>query len=196
MHLVLEGNEVTDAKLNTAYKNLQSNSILLNYAHWCGHCTVFKPEWDKIVIQMKKIKGAPHVVQIENSAHEKIHNKDKKLYSHITKNNGELYYPMIIVYKKVGDKVQKIHYEGERTADKVMDFVKGHLMKSTDDKTKTVTKATKVVKAPKVPVDAKPTKPTKVKPAKKTKNAPVKKQKGGDDVHQFVRDLTNKFFGI
>jgi len=119
----------SEKNIADTHDSLQNNSLLLNYADWCGHCQTFKNDWKKVVSHLKKLDNGPNVVQIEHGAHEKMKDSNKKAFRHVTKAEGKnrvLYYPMIIAYKKVGDKVKKVFYEGERNSDSVLAFVKKH----------------------------------------------------------------------
>ena len=185
MHVKLD-QKSNDNKINESYKYLQENSLLLNYAEWCSHCNDFKEDWNKIVRTLTKYKKGPNVVQIEHSAHEKMKSSNKKMFNHVTKKEGKnrvLYYPMIIAFKKTGDKIKKIVYEGERTSGKVIEFVKEHFK----------------------PVES--SSPQKKKTIPKKKKRVVKKiQKGGaaldDDlvkdrsVQKFVQQMVDNLFGI
>lgn len=89
----------------------EEDTILLNHATWCHHCQTFKPDWD----QLKK--ELPHVnfVEIENTAHQKIGQTNSKLYKRISGPNGQMYFPMIIIFlKNKKRQSSKQLYEGSR----------------------------------------------------------------------------------
>lgn len=80
--------------------------VILYYADWCGHCTHFKPEWEKL----KKMSDSTTIFE------EYEDGKD----SNIIDANQIAGYPTIqIVYDG-----KKIEYVGQRTADAILEFIK------------------------------------------------------------------------
>lgn len=81
--------------------------------HWdqCGHCHMMKEDWDKVGKEMGH-KGV-HVIDVEMSA-----------LSHVPSNLKENIdgYPTIRAMFDNGAK--QVNYEGERSADKMMDWFK------------------------------------------------------------------------
>ena len=68
---------------------------ILIYANWCGHCTKFKPTWEKLDKEMPEV----FLAQIENSTIDNIQNKPEYIKNiigfptirEITKNGVEEY---------------------------------------------------------------------------------------------------------
>lgn len=84
------------------------SKISLYYANWCGHCTQFKPEWQKVVDKANQMG-------IETAAYE--HGADAKE----VKASGVQSFPTIriTVNGKTSD------YNGERTVDKIIGAASG-----------------------------------------------------------------------
>ena len=116
------------------------NTVLLNHANWCGHCTVFKTEWNKLTTDKKK-----HVnfVQIENQALQRMKSENPKLYKRITPKDGMIYFPMIFVFVKNANKPStKKLYDGTRTAETLRQYL------SANGKEEKKTPKPKVVRKP------------------------------------------------
>lgn len=133
-NLVLnEENLINDSNI-LKIKNLLSNKnnkniLLLNYATWCGHCNVFKPEWD-LLKQDKKLKNTLFI-EIESVALNKINSIDKKLYNRLIPSNKSVYFPMVVMYFKDKDtnKTLKTIYDGINSKQAIEDFVSKKLIK-------------------------------------------------------------------
>ena len=98
----------------------KQNTVLLNHANWCGHCQVFKPQWEEF--KKSAVRGV-NLVQIENEALSELQ-KHRTLYKKVTPKDGAVYFPMIIVFIKKGTKpVEKKVYDGNRTAEDLKTFV-------------------------------------------------------------------------
>lgn len=116
------------------------NTVLLNHANWCGHCQMFKPEWEQF-----KNKGTSglNVVEIESSALEALKN-NQKLYKRVTPKDGMVYFPMILVFIKKENKASdKKVYDGNRSSDGIEQYLHGKIKVT---KTKKATTAKKVTK--------------------------------------------------
>lgn len=152
MILSLENNaDVTQPSLKKLEKLVSTgNTVLLNHASWCGHCSVFKPEWDKLTTESKK---NVNFVKIENQALQKLKSENPKLYKRITPKDGMIYFPMIVVFvSKQSDKPsQKKIYDGSRTAVSLQQYLTSNI-KETQKKPKKApvprTKATVVSTKP------------------------------------------------
>lgn len=88
---------------------MSETSVTLYYAHWCGHCQVFKPEWAKLEKNVeehnKKVgKGIIKCVSKEDS---QMTEADK------AKISG---FPTIVITKNG----KSYTYQGERKADQIM----------------------------------------------------------------------------
>lgn len=105
----------------------KKNTVLLNHADWCGHCQVFKPQWEEF---RKKVGKGVNVVQIENGALTELQ-RNKTLYKKITPQDGLVYYPMIIVFVKKDSKPnsEKKIYDGNRTATDLKAYVDSKVQK-------------------------------------------------------------------
>lgn len=92
----------------------QKNTVLLNHANWCGHCQIFKPEWNEF---RQNIGKKVNLVQIENDALSALQ-KNKTLYKKVVPKDGVVYFPMIIIFLKKNSKKtsEKKIYDGNRTA--------------------------------------------------------------------------------
>lgn len=128
--------DITPANIKKLQSLISSkNTILLNYATWCGHCEIFKSEWE----QLKKSVGKDiNMVQIESDALTKLQ-QDKKTYKRVTPKDGMVYFPMIIIFiKKNGKASEKKIYDGNRSAIDLNEFI--------NSKVKSSTKTTKTLK--------------------------------------------------
>lgn len=188
MHLSIKTEaELTNEKIDNLTKMTKTaNTVWLTHANWCGHCQQFQPEWKKF---RKSNKGKNiNVVDVESSAIEKI-KQNPTLYKRITKKEGNeqvLYFPMIFVFYKKGDKTVKKLYEGERTAEKLQEFLKA----------KKVIASEKKSKEKKVIISAKKPK------AKKGGNdiaSPLRKKGGTENIQEVeshVKNIIDKFFNL
>ena len=95
------------------------NVILLNYATWCLHCNMFKPEWEKFKIEAAKKKM--HIVEIENKALDKLQT-NKTLFKKITPKDGMVYFPMLIIFVKKPNGCTKTFYKGNKKSDDLLAF--------------------------------------------------------------------------
>lgn len=130
MNFSLENvNEVSNQVLNkiskvTRDKESPVHTISLIHATWCGHCVVFKPEWEKL----RKSKKF-NTISIESSVVDKVKTENPKVLERLSRKEG-LYFPMIHLFIKKGDKVKKILYEGNRSAKDIEEFIEKHSKKS------------------------------------------------------------------
>lgn len=141
-------------------ESLVSNktTVLLNHANWCGHCNIFKPQWE----EFKKNAGkGVNIVQIESDALTQIQ-KDNKIYKRVTPKDGMVYFPMIIIFvKKDGKASDKKIYDGNRSAADLKTFIDTKVKptssskpkKESVKKTKTGKKTTKKTEKPSVEVN-------------------------------------------
>lgn len=115
-------------------------TVLFNHATWCGHCHMFRPEWEQFKEQMGGTKV--NFVEIESSALSKIR-ENKKMYKKVTPTDGAVYFPMVIFFIKKGDKCEKKLYEGNRDASSLKTFIESKTPKKTIKKVKPKEKITK-----------------------------------------------------
>jgi protein disulfide-isomerase/protein disulfide-isomerase A1 len=85
--------------------------VFFIYADWCGHCTRFKPEWAKFKEEIAK----------SNNMKAFALNVDDESNTEFIEMNKVSSFPTVIVTKGSGEKVK---YDGERTAEDLMKFVK------------------------------------------------------------------------
>ena len=109
-------------KNNFVKKVIKSNNIwlILFYAPWCGHCKEFHPEFEKLA---KSTKGLFKLgaVNCEN---------DRELAERY-KIEG---FPTMLFFGDDKNKVEE--YEGDREADKIIDFLFEKTKKITNNKLK------------------------------------------------------------
>jgi thiol-disulfide isomerase/thioredoxin len=104
----------TDAvNLSNLLKN--GDWMVLYYANWCGHCTTMKPEWQKVVDNIKK-SNVVNIADVESS-----HISD---LTHKPNVNG---FPSIKMYNS-GNEIA--NFDDERIADKIEDFAISNSNKS------------------------------------------------------------------
>jgi len=84
--------------------------VFFIYADWCGHCTRFKPEWDKFKEESAKNNVKAFALNVDDESN-----------TAFIEMNKVSSFPTIIVSKGSGEKVK---YEGERTAEDLMKFIK------------------------------------------------------------------------
>jgi thioredoxin-like negative regulator of GroEL len=103
-------------KINIENNNTNTNDsakLKLYYTDWCGHCTKFKPIFDGKLKQMIKSLNIP--VKLEAIDCDK--NPDEANKNNISG------YPTLIL--EVNDKL--IKYEGDREAEKIIEFIKKNI---------------------------------------------------------------------
>jgi thiol-disulfide isomerase/thioredoxin len=86
-----------------------AKKVYFIYADWCGHCTRFKPEWQKFE---KACSG--------NGIEAKSLNVDDTTNTKFIESNDVSSFPTVLVTKGNGEKIK---YEGERTSDDLIKFV-------------------------------------------------------------------------
>ncbi len=91
---------------NTICRKSSLSKILWFYAPWCGHCTTFKPEWDKFVSKNKKNKFTL----------EKINGDDNP---EMCKKYNIIGYPTVVFVMKDGTYK---HYKGNRNSESLIKF--------------------------------------------------------------------------
>ena len=91
----------------------------LYYAHWCGHCKKFEPEWDSLTEKVEESNGKINNININL---EKI--EDNKIEQGSATINGKPIrgYPTVkIQISKKGDKPVEYEYSGKRSAEALLD---------------------------------------------------------------------------
>lgn len=116
-----EENQFTPTNLQKLEDILTNkNTVLLHHADYCGHCQTMRGEFEKF-----KTETSTNVVEIESSALSTA-GKHKKIAKRIIPSNGQMYFPLIIIFiKKADGKTSKrIVYKGPRTAEALKDKIK------------------------------------------------------------------------
>lgn len=91
-----------------------SKQIQLFYAEWCGHCKVFKPEWEKLKLEIDKLKeNGQDISYVEYESEQ----------DDIMKKNNIQGYPTIRI--KAGENITD--YQGERTASAILQELTSNL---------------------------------------------------------------------
>lgn len=86
----------------------KSLSVTLYYADWCGHCVNFKPEWEKIGENIKKLKNKYKDINI---ILEKYSDKDLEKINGGTINNERIQgFPTIKFTLEVNGKKKEYDY--------------------------------------------------------------------------------------
>jgi thiol-disulfide isomerase/thioredoxin len=139
--MLLELNNI--AELNN--KVMKKLSKLVS-ATWCGHCHMFRSEWE----QFKKNNAKKvNIVEIESGVLDAL-KSDAKLYKRLTPKDGMVYFPMLLLYTKKEDKLsQKRLYDGERTAINLELYIDAKSQKKTKETGKSGTMAGGARRAPK-----------------------------------------------
>jgi len=91
----------------------------LYYAHWCGHCKRFEPEWDKFAEKIEEAGGKLNNVKINV---DKI--EDNKIEKGSALINGKEIrgYPTVkISVTKKGGKPVEYEYSGKRDVESLID---------------------------------------------------------------------------
>lgn len=136
MHLELHSEkDLTEANMKKLDKLInQENTVILIHATWCGHCVMFKPQWQ---IFKKSVGHAFNVVEIESTALNKL-KENTQLYKRLFGMQG-VYFPMLLLFKKVEGKAKSVKklYEDERSAEKLATVAEKLFKKAPVRKTKT-----------------------------------------------------------
>lgn len=103
-------------------------TVVLFHAKWCIHCKMFAPEWSKFVNSMKNIQ----TISLESEVIQELMKENQSLLSYLskTRDQPDIYFPKILVFVKGSSTVRKYVYAGERTADKLQEFVMSKLPKN------------------------------------------------------------------
>lgn len=95
--------------------------LVLYHAVWCGHCISMKPEWEKLVAELKKTKKC-NVADVESSC--------TGFLTYKPKTYG---FPTLILYNNGvnNDINNQITYDGGRTCNDILAFVDKHAKNNT-----------------------------------------------------------------
>jgi thiol-disulfide isomerase/thioredoxin len=113
-------NEVSDSDISKVDSLLggTKTTVLLNHAHYCGHCHAMRSEFE-----LFKQRTNANIVEIESSSLGSFQRKPT-IYNKIKSDEG-IYFPMIIVYvARTSKKPLKKLYKGPRTAEGLHSFIK------------------------------------------------------------------------
>jgi thiol-disulfide isomerase/thioredoxin len=122
----------------------KENTVILNHATWCGHCHMFRPQWEQFKTNQPFGKQL-NIVEVESSALEQI-KQNQKLYKRVVPKDGMVYFPMIVVFVKKENKASdKKIYEGSRNSEDLKKYLEGKIVatKATVKKSKKTTTASK-----------------------------------------------------
>lgn len=90
------------------------DSLVLYYTEWCGYSNMFRPEWDSFVKLAKTNFPNLRVDEVRcEGGNESICNE-----------KGVQGFPTVILYKGKDSNGGQITYDGDRTAEKLTEFVK------------------------------------------------------------------------
>lgn len=123
----------------------KENTVLLNHATWCGHCHMFRPQWEQFKTNQPFGKSL-NIIEVESSALEQI-KQNPKLYKRVVPKDGMVYFPMIVVFVKKENKASdKKLYEGSRTSEDLKKYLETKIVTTTKakkSKTATTSKRTR-----------------------------------------------------
>ena len=98
--------------------------VLIATASWCGHCQMFKPEWEKAKRDLQKEKSSADITEIDDTVRSSIIRESPSgPFSQLI--NQIVGYPTIVVMKSRGKSVA--FESGERTKENLVDFVSKHI---------------------------------------------------------------------
>lgn len=103
---------------------MPSVEAVLYFAHWCGHCRVFEPEWDKFSIDLEQSNNEINNIKIITKKYE----ESKMGQSRATINGKDIRgYPTVKI-KVTGDNGKSVEYEytGKRSAQALKDHILNH----------------------------------------------------------------------
>lgn len=112
--------DVTASKLKKFEEVLDNKTaVVLHHSEYCGHCIAMRDEFDKFKSETKH-----HVVEIEGGSLSKV-SQHKKIYSRVGPKDGQMYFPMILVFIRRETMItpKKIEYQGPRTAEALKKFI-------------------------------------------------------------------------
>ncbi len=102
-------NQITDTNMPT---------LVRVYSNHCGYCVDMKPAWNELLNKLENMTGNFQVVDFENSIQSAAPWEDIKNVQGV---------PAIMILKN-GRKVDDGDYDGERTTDAMLEFVKKKLI--------------------------------------------------------------------
>jgi len=138
----------------------RGNHVFLNYAHWCGACQMFMPQWS--LFEKLAVNNGVSIVKIESSGLSSLPYTNSSLYSKLS-NSGQMYFPMVFMY--VNGK--RYFYEGPRTAEALQSFYQKKVAENAPKKAVGAKKATATTGAKKVAKSPSSTKKASAPSAKK-----------------------------
>lgn len=130
--------DVTASRIKKFEEILDNKTaVVLHHSEYCGHCIAMRDEFDKFKSETKE-----HVVEIEGGALNKV-SQHKKIFSKVAPKDGQMYFPMILVFIRRETMVtpKKIEYQGPRTAEALKKFIEEQKLKHKSLKKKTTSKS-------------------------------------------------------
>lgn len=93
----------------------------LYFAHWCGHCKVFEPQWDEFASQVESNNGTLNGIKVVTKKYEEGSSPDQNPTINGKQIRG---YPTVKI-KVVGDdgKATEYEYTGKRTKQALIDHI-------------------------------------------------------------------------
>jgi thiol-disulfide isomerase/thioredoxin len=113
---VQELNKFLDTNLSskTEHSNTQ-DKLVLYYTKWCGYSKAIRPEWEKL---LKEVKSQNINVKLEEI------DCDSKSGTLVCKKNNVSGYPSLLYHKSNN---KQIEYNGNRKADNMLEFIKSNM---------------------------------------------------------------------
>lgn len=135
--------------------------VVLVHASWCGHCTAFRPDWNRFCASRPELL----LVELESDAIERLAAYDAEAFSLLARDVRG--FPTVFMYRK-GIRPARVPFEEERSVKGLTKFVK--------ETPSAVKKTASTKPAPaKKPTASAPAAAKKPAPASSSKSAPKKK---------------------
>ena len=104
----------TQSDTNKLEKSNPQDKLVLYYTDWCGYSKAIRPEWNKL---LKNVKAQKINIKLEDI------DCDSKLGKPICEKNNVTGYPSLLYHKSNN---KPIEYKGNRKADNMLEFIKSN----------------------------------------------------------------------